>query len=606
MPKISKKILLILALLGLILPSTTQALVNCGLSDIGGVVLNFFIRIATGIVGVAAIAFSYLALGLYIIGVSIASWFITIATNVPIVNSWARDVGWTLTRNLVNMTFIIILAWIGIATILRLREYRTGKIFMNLIIIALLVNFSPVLVGVVVDISNIIMNFFLSQITAVQGGQNTFGQFIENVVGERAKEMGQAFTLIYTGNLQVAIQSFMQILGYGLFFFFGSFIFGILALLFFLRVLAFWLLLIVSPIAFICYILPATKKYWNMWWRQLIQWALVGVFASFFLYLSLVFLDAATNPGNPNYLSDTWGVQGGQTLEENLGYSTADNCSFTAVGTTAVTSMLPVMASLVFMLAGVFMAFSGAAAAGRLIERHVPKAIRGPAKRLGKGAVGLGVGAVRGVPAISKAEERARKWLERKPLVGRIVGGPGAFEREKIKKMAAVSKEWGKMPADEIRKAIQTRPITYEDKLKQARLFEILSERKQLTDTERRYFQAARQMGVDVNEVLKRRPDWAADVGKTIEEVISNIEPEDFRKNIQKEALQNPEVTLHFAMDPSKFEEMEKKGSVELRRTIKNVITTNPYFSPATLTPQQWNEILKRAARMSTNPRWQV
>ena len=33
------------------------------------------------------------------------------------------------------------------------------------------------------------------------------------------------------------------------------------------------------------------------------------------------------------------------------------------------------------MLAGVFLAFSGAAAAGRLIERHVPKAIRGPAKK---------------------------------------------------------------------------------------------------------------------------------------------------------------------------------------------------------------------------------
>jgi hypothetical protein len=58
-------------------------------------------------------------------------------------------------------------------------------------------------------------------------------------------------------------------------------------------------LLILSPIAFIAWILPATREWWALWWRQLIQWALIGVMASFFIFLAFHFLEATDTPENP-------------------------------------------------------------------------------------------------------------------------------------------------------------------------------------------------------------------------------------------------------------------------------------------------------------------
>ena len=57
-----------------------------------------------------------------------------------------------------------------------------------------------------------------------------------------------------------------------------------------LRYMAIWILVILSPIAFISYILPVTRKYWSMWWQQFLSWCFVGVTCGFFLYLSLFFM----------------------------------------------------------------------------------------------------------------------------------------------------------------------------------------------------------------------------------------------------------------------------------------------------------------------------
>jgi hypothetical protein len=46
-------------------------------------------------------------------------------------------------------------------------------------------------------------------------------------------------------------------------------------------------LVILSPLAFVAWILPATKKFWDMWWNQLIEWSIIGIPIAFFLYLAL-------------------------------------------------------------------------------------------------------------------------------------------------------------------------------------------------------------------------------------------------------------------------------------------------------------------------------
>src|SRR3989338_10947445 len=59
---------------------------------------------------------------------------------------------WSAVRNIVNVIFILVLTFIGLATILRLQSYQLQKTLPSLMIVALLINFSGVLVGFIVDI----------------------------------------------------------------------------------------------------------------------------------------------------------------------------------------------------------------------------------------------------------------------------------------------------------------------------------------------------------------------------------------------------------------------------------------------------------------------
>jgi hypothetical protein len=86
----------------------------------------------------------------------------------------------------------------------------------------------------------------------------------------------------FEGQTTLIAQSLIQIiLNYTI-----AFAFFIFSALFILRYLAIWILVILSPLAFVFWILPATKKFWNMWWSNFIQWSIVGIPAAFFLYLA--------------------------------------------------------------------------------------------------------------------------------------------------------------------------------------------------------------------------------------------------------------------------------------------------------------------------------
>jgi len=76
-------------------------------------------------------------------------------------NSFVMD-AWGIVRDFTNLFFILIVVAIGIATALRIKSYEVKKTLPRLILVAILINFSPVICGVVIDASNIFMNFFLT------------------------------------------------------------------------------------------------------------------------------------------------------------------------------------------------------------------------------------------------------------------------------------------------------------------------------------------------------------------------------------------------------------------------------------------------------------
>lgn len=192
--------------------------------------------------------------------------------------------GWTLVRNLTNMGFVISFAFIGLATALRIKEYQAQKLLPSLILMALLVNFTPVILGVIVDASNILMNFLLGEVVSLQFIVDMW-ETQGNIVLEQLKAL-----VGDTINYQPLAATIALIIFAGT----TSFIIALYVLLFLFRYVAIWILVILSPLAFFSYVLPATRKIWQQWWNQFLQWCFIGTIMAFFLYLGNHLLAAAT------------------------------------------------------------------------------------------------------------------------------------------------------------------------------------------------------------------------------------------------------------------------------------------------------------------------
>jgi hypothetical protein len=198
---------------------------------------------------------------------------------------------WATVRNLVNIVFILILTFIGLATILRLQTYQMQKTLPSLIIVAILINFSGVLVGFVADIGSVITKALLN-LDCPTGESCPVGKW--SIGGDLSKLVGLA-------GLGTSI---ISIIYYTI----SLLIYFIVVLLFGIRTLVLWTLAILAPIAFAAYILPGTKKYWTQWLGQLIQWSIIGIPISLTLYLAKLVI--TPDKFDPNTLGFSGAITG--------------------------------------------------------------------------------------------------------------------------------------------------------------------------------------------------------------------------------------------------------------------------------------------------------
>ncbi|XOB42766.1 MAG: hypothetical protein ACKKMP_01775 [Candidatus Nealsonbacteria bacterium] len=251
--------------------------------------------------------FSFISAIMFGIVASFLGMLIEVSLSVPIISGWVVEVGFEFTKNFANMFIILILAFIGLATILKMKEYEARKILPKLIMVALLINFTPVMVGFIVDIANLFTNFFFAEI-AKSNALSSFG-FAEFFV-EAFEDLdtvitinGEFFAKLLSGTepiigtfLSIIIKHAVMILFYTI----ASLTYLMVCLLLFARFIMLWILVILAPIAFFSQVLPESTTvkallpsilHWNKWWETLIQWAVIGIPLGFFLYLSNWIID---------------------------------------------------------------------------------------------------------------------------------------------------------------------------------------------------------------------------------------------------------------------------------------------------------------------------
>ena len=206
--------------------------------------------------------------------------------------------GLGITQSFVNIILVLSLIYIALATILQLESFQTKKALKNFVIVALLVNFAPLICGLIVDPANIIVHYFLglsghSNISFHIAPQELLDS-VKDIVSKawEQEKWEDTFSMIWSAMKGVAMMIPIYLI--------AVVIYLLFAIMFLLRRIAIWILVILSPVAFAFYILPKTRKYWEFWWKQFIEWTFIGVTGAFFIYLGGVFVHhAIQSPNNP-------------------------------------------------------------------------------------------------------------------------------------------------------------------------------------------------------------------------------------------------------------------------------------------------------------------
>lgn len=184
---------------------------------------------------------------------------------------------WRVTRSIINIMLIIALLIISFSNIVRfnLDNYTVKKALPNLIIGVILANLSFFIVRYLADIVTVVTYFFVQETNTVR-----FDLFLVESAVTIGEESIRAVGEVIGGLLGVFIMLLLAIVSIVAYVW--------LAFLFYVRLLAVYLLTILAPLAFIAYGIPGMEKYFKLWWQQMIKWLFMIVAMSAVFWLMII------------------------------------------------------------------------------------------------------------------------------------------------------------------------------------------------------------------------------------------------------------------------------------------------------------------------------
>ncbi len=221
------------------------------------------------------------ALGLVLI--LVMKGLILIASYQNFIGSGAVQEGWTVVRDLSNMFFVVILLVIAFSTILHLENYSYKKWLPKLVLMAVLINFSKTICGLLIDVAQIVMLTFVNAFKDMAGGNLIEMLGIREIVtlAEGSDSVGfwqivgaYVLGLIYMIIALVVITTMMMMLV--------------------MRLVMIWIYVVLSPLAYLLAAFPGGAQYASQWWKEFISNLVVGPVIAFFIWLSF----AALQTGN--------------------------------------------------------------------------------------------------------------------------------------------------------------------------------------------------------------------------------------------------------------------------------------------------------------------
>ena len=212
----------------------------------------------------------------------ILKFVIEVAGYNGFIDSPAVIVGWVMVRDVTNMFFVVVLLLISFGTILGLEQYEYKKLLIKLLMAAVIINFSRIICGIIIDVAQVVMITFVNGIVATASG-NLVNMFkIDKIFaltgGADGVAQKSSSFLVAVAAISFAAIMMMTML---------TFLFLLMA-----RMMALWILIVLSPFAFVLNVLPQTQKYAGQWWTEFGGNVVAGPIVAFFLWLSFVTVGA--------------------------------------------------------------------------------------------------------------------------------------------------------------------------------------------------------------------------------------------------------------------------------------------------------------------------
>jgi hypothetical protein len=223
---------------------------------------------------------------------SLSSGFVF--SNMPVINQV-----WTIIRDFCNIFFIFALIWISINIILDLGGNAKRNIA-NVIIAALIINFSLYFTKVFIDASNIFGMWLYNgvmKLLVVNGALNYSGGGSLSALIAAKLDIFQLWTLDFataknmakslSDPTQGAITAILKLIVVLI----ATYVFTYTAILFITRAVTIVFLLALSPIGFVGSLFPKLDEYAKKWWHELIDAITFPIVYLLMLFVSLQFIN---------------------------------------------------------------------------------------------------------------------------------------------------------------------------------------------------------------------------------------------------------------------------------------------------------------------------
>ena len=260
-------LVIIFTMSGFLFPQTAHAsfwdVVECTISPFDCALRNLVLFLASTVLQLVS-----LLTGLSAVVLNGVIYYTVVQVSESYTKITGINIAWKVVRDLANMAFIFVLLYAAIQTILGIGS-DTKKLIVRVIVVAILINFSLFFTKIIIDVSNILALLFYDAIApgALNSGNiltqaGLSNAFMQHLSLQTLYQMTETANLGPTEIITIGVMGSIMLLV-------AAFVFFAAAVMFIIRYVILILVIILSPLAFMGWILPALKKYWDQWWNAL-------------------------------------------------------------------------------------------------------------------------------------------------------------------------------------------------------------------------------------------------------------------------------------------------------------------------------------------------